>query len=94
MSEEQAKIYKEYMVRVRLDSSLSNISVNCHLRYLHGNKWNIDSCVDYLRQSIEYRRTKNLDNVTMSMFEPIFKMDWCKTYGHDRVGRPIVWLKL
>lgn len=94
LDETQLKAYNDYMKLVKEQPHLSQITVNNHLRFLNGNKWDINKAFSFMMNAEKYRKDNKLDETTQEFIKPLVDMNYVKTWGHDRLGRPILWLKI
>jgi hypothetical protein len=46
---------------------LANVSVNNHLRFLNGSKWNIKTAFDFMMASEKYRIDNKIEETTLEM---------------------------
>ena len=94
LDEQQLATYNEYMKLVNQQPVLAKISVNNHLRFLNGSKWNIKTAFDFMMASEKYRIDTKIEETTLDMIQPVVDMNYVVTHGHDRVGRPIMWINI
>ena len=82
------------MKLIKNTDNMKDVSVNNHLRFLNGCKWDMQKAYEFMQKSVKYRIDNRLDETEQSMFQNVLDVDYCKNYGKDRVGRPLIWMKM
>jgi hypothetical protein len=63
-------------------------------RYLSGLQWDMKVASEHLKETTEWRDSFKPEDITLDDIESIFKQGYIFQVGEDKLGRPIVYLKL
>jgi len=74
--------------------SLNKVSTNNHLRFLHGCKWDAKAALEFSLKSEKYRVDNQVHLLTQEKIRAGIDLNYVKTFGHDKCGRPLFWIKV